>query len=148
MTKAPGRNERNGISVIKLFQMFPDEVAARKWLEDTRWPDQNRYCPHCGSLKTNVVRSENPMPYHCADCRKYFSVRTGTAMQSSKLPIQKWVVAIYLLSTSLKGVSSMKLHRDLDVTQKTAWLMAQKIREDFVDGNEVKLDGIVEVGET
>lgn len=124
--KVPGRSDRQGISVMELFKMFPDEAAARKWLEDIRWPEGERHCPHCGSLKTSAVKNETPMPYHCGECREYFSVKTGTVMQSSKVPLQKWVIAMYLLSRSLKGVSSMKLHRDLGMTQKTAWLLAQK----------------------
>jgi transposase-like protein len=145
--KAPGRNEREGLSVIQLFQMFPDEKSSRNWFEDIRWPDGERHCPHCGSLKTSEVKNEKPMPYHCGECRQYFSVKTGTVMQSSKVALQKWVIAIYLMSTSLKGVSSMKLHRDLGVTQKTAWMLSQKIREGWIDGSE-KLDGQVEVDET
>lgn len=145
--KAPGRSDRAGISVIQLFQMFPDEATSRKWLEDIRWPDGERSCPHCGSLKTAAVPNERPMPYHCGECREYFSVKTGTVMQSSKVPLQKWVIAMYLMSTSLKGVSSMKLHRDLGLTQKTAWLLAQKIRQGWIDGD-CKLAGEVEVDET
>ncbi len=145
--KAPGRSDRAGISVIQLFQMFPDEATSRKWLEDIRWPGGERHCPHCGSLKTSVVPNERPMPYHCGECREYFSVKTGTVMQSSKVALQKWVIAMYLMSTSLKGVSSMKLHRDLGLTQKTAWLLAQKIRQGWIDGGG-KLAGNVEVDET
>lgn len=145
--KAPGRSDREGISVIELFRMFPDEATSRKWFEDIRWPEGQRHCPHCGSLNTSAVKNEKPMPYHCTECREYFSVKTGTVMHSSKVPLQKWVIAIYLLSTSLKGVSSMKLHRDLGVTQKTAWALAQKIREGWIDGND-KLEGEVEIDET
>jgi len=83
--KAPGKSEREGLSVMQLFQMFPDEASARKWLEDIRWPDDQRHCPHCGSLKTAPVKNETPMPYHCGECRQYFSVKTGTVMQSSKI---------------------------------------------------------------
>jgi transposase-like protein len=145
--KAPGRSDREGLSVMQLFQMFPDESSSRKWLEEIRWPDGERHCPHCGSLKTSTVKGENPMPYHCGGCRQYFSVKTGTVMQSSKVALQKWVIAMYLLSTSLKGVSSMKLHRDLGVTQKTAWTLAQKIRQGWIDGSD-KLTGQVEIDET
>lgn len=145
--KAPGRSDREGLSVMQLFQMFPDEAASRKWLEDIRWPDGERHCPHCGSLKTSAVKNETPMPFHCGECRQYFSVKTGTVMQSSKVALQKWVIAMYLLSTNLKGVSSMKLHRDLGVTQKTAWMLAQKIRQGWLDGGD-KLSGEVEVDET
>ena len=84
-------------------------------------------------MTTATVPNETPQPYWCPDCRSYFSAKTGTVMQASKLPIRTWVIAIYLLTTSLKSVSSMKLARDLGVTQKTAWMMAQKIRE-RVDG--------------
>ena len=133
------------LSLFQLFDMFPDETSARKWLESKRWPD-GRKCPHCRGSETNEVPSEKPMPYHCPDCRKYFNVKTNTVMQGTKIPLRKWVVAMFLLSTSVKGVSSMKLHRDLGVTQKTAWMMAQKLREGFNIG-QVKLDGTVEVDE-
>lgn len=145
--KAPGRSDRTGLTVLQLFQMFPDETSSRKWLEDIRWPEGERHCPHCGSVKTSVVKNEKPMPYHCGECREYFSVKTGTVMQSSKVPLQKWVIAMYLMSTNLKGVSSMKLHRDLGLTQKTAWFLAQKIRQGWIDGSD-KLTGKVEVDET
>lgn len=145
--KAPGRHERTGLTVLQLFQMFPDEASSRKWLEDIRWPNGERHCPHCGSLKTSAVPNERPMPYHCGECREYFSVKTGTVMQSSKVAVQKWVIAMYLMSTSLKGVSIMKLHRDLGLTQKSAWLLAQKIRQGWIDGGG-KLAGEVEVDET
>ena len=148
--QAPGRADREGLSVIELFQMFPDNASARKWLEEMRWANDERHCPVCGSLNTKTVPNEKPMPYHCGDCRKYFSVKTGTVMQSSKIGLQKWVIAMYLMSTNLKGVSSMKLHRDLGVTQKTAWFLAQKIRQGWLEGQDDsdKLDGVVEVDET
>ena len=146
--KAPGKAFRNGISIIELFEKFPNEQSARDWFEEVRWPDQERYCPHCGSIKISPVPNEKPLPYWCSDCREYFSVKTGTVMHRSKVPLQKWVIAIYLMSTSLKGVSSMKLHRDLGVTQKTAWMMAQKIREGWIDGDGEKMSGSVEVDET
>ena len=146
--KAPGKHYRKGITLIELFQMFPDEQSARAWFEEVRWPNRERYCPHCGSIKVSPVPNEKPLPYWCSDCREYFSVKTGTIMHRSKVPLQKWVIAIYLMSTSLKGVSSMKLHRDLGVTQKTAWMMAQKIRAGWIDGDGELMSGPVEVDET
>lgn len=131
---------------MELLEMFPDEESAREWFENLRWPDGEKHCPHCGSARTKTVPNENPMPYHCVDCRKYFSVRTGTVMRSSKTPLRKWVVAMYLMTTNLKGVSSMKLHRDLGIAQSTAWTMAQKIRQGWI--RDEKLDGTVEVDET
>lgn len=149
MNYGPGKNHRKGMTLIDLVRMFPDEVAARRWFEEIRWGGE-RACPKCGSLKTKIVPSEKPMPYHCGDCRSYFSVKTGTVMQSSKLPLQKWAFGIYLMSTSLKGVSSMKLHRDLGISQKTAWMLVHKIREGFLGAGSGSgpLSGTVEVDET
>ena len=131
--KAPGRSEREGLSLIELFTLFPDDATAEKWFEKQRWPN-GIACPECGSLRYAVVKNRKPMPYRCKDCRKYFSVRKGMVMQSSKLGYQKWAIAIYLVATSLKGISSMKLHRELKVRQPTAWYLAQRIREGFVAG--------------
>ena len=89
------------------------------------------------------------MPYWCPDCRSYFSVRTGTAMSHTRIPLRKWAIAIYLELTSLKGVSSMKLHRNIGVSQPTAWFMLHRIREAWVDQDgDPKFSGPVEVDET
>ena len=146
--KAPGKAYGKGLSVFELFEMFPDEDSARKWFEGVRWAD-GRYCGHCGSKNTREVPNEKPMPYWCTDCRKYFSVKVGTPMQSSNIKLRKWVVAMYLMTTNLKGVSSMKIHRDLKVSQPTAWFMIHRIREawDNADGG-VAFSGPVEVDET
>ncbi len=126
--KAPGKAHRQGISQLELADLFPNEDAARQWFEKIVWNGE-RCCGHCGSLSTGKVPNEKPMPYWCPDCRSYFSVRTGTALESSKLPLRKWAFAVYIYATTLKSVSSMKLHRDIKVTQKTAWFMLHRIRE-------------------
>ena len=145
---APGRDHREGISLIELAEKFPNEDAARAWFESILWPDGVRRCPTCTGDNTHKC-SHKTMPYRCRDCRKYFSVKTGTLMAGSQLPLLKWVYAIYLDTTSLKGVSSMKLHRDLKITQKTAWHMLQRIREAFAaQGPTVQFEGPVEVDET
>ena len=87
------------------------------------------------------------MPYRCRDCRKRFSVKTGTVMEGSNLGYQTWAIASYLLTTNLKGVSSMKLHRDLGITQKSAWHLAHRLREAWDDEGE-EFTGPVEVDET
>ena len=143
--RAPGKASRVGISLIELIDRFPDEASSRTWFESIIWAG-GRACPSCGSMETSGVPNEKPQPYWCPDCRSYFSAKTGTVMHSSKLPIRKWVIAIYLLTTSLKSVSSMKLARDIGVTQKTAWMMAQKIREGWTGGS--RLSGVVEIDET
>ena len=145
--KAPGKAHREGMSLVELFRMFPDDDAAQAWLEKQRWGGEP-WCPHCGSFS---VRRNNhkSMPWRCAEreCRKRFSVRVATPMQGSPLGYQIWVIAIYLLTTSLKGQSSMKLHRDLKITQKTAWFLAHRIRKTFSD-NGSPFVGPVEVDET
>ena len=128
--KAPGDSHRNGVTMLELARLFPNEQAARKWFEKILWPKGERSCPRCQQANTHKCKHAR-MPYRCRDCRKYFSVKTGTVLAGSPIPLLKWLYAIYLDTTSLKGVSSMKLQRDLGVTQKTAWFMQQHIREAF-----------------
>ena len=147
--KAPGRFYRKGMNLIELLEMFPDDETAEKWFVKCRWPD-GITCPICNRSK-KIKRSTHPqMPYRCALCQGHFSAKTGTVMQSSKIGYRKWAIAIYLLTTGIKGTSSMKLHRDIGVTQKTAWHMSHCIREAW--GSKLsKLDpltGTVEVDET
>ena len=130
--------------------MFPTEDAATAWFESVIWPSE-RCCGHCGSVKTRTVPNRKPMPYWCTDCRSYFSVRTGTSIARSNVKLRKWVIAIYLCLTSLKSVSSMKLHRDLGVSQKTAWFMLHRIREAWAHDayhDEHPFSGPVEADET
>ena len=143
--KTLGKSFRHGITLVDLFRRFPDDEAAREWFEDIIWAGE-RYCGHCGGFRTSVVKSGKPMPYRCKDCREYFSVETGTALACSNVLLQKWAIAICLCLTNLKSVSSMKLHRDLGVTQKTAWFMMQRIRQAFVDHGP-RFAGPVEVDE-
>ena len=146
MTKSgPGKSEREGISAIELADIFPSEDAASAWFESHVWPD-GRHCPRCGGVET--IEAHGDMPYWCPACRRYFSVRIGTAFERSKVPLRKWAYAIYLEMTSLKGISSMKLHREIKVTQRTAWFMLHRIREVWSVECEVLFAGPVEVDET
>lgn len=144
--RAPGKHFRSGISMIDVMRMFPDNETAETWFVKNRWPE-GPICPHCDSDNVLSGASHKTMPYRCRACRKRFSVRTGTAMESSNLGFQVWAIAIYLFTTSLKGVSSMKLHRDLDVTQKTAWFLAHRLRKAW-EAQEEEFEGPVEVDET
>ena len=136
------------LSIIEFLNLFPTERAARKWLEEVRW-DGMRVCPNqdCGSDNTSHIPSGKPMPYRCITCRKYFSVKTGTPMQSSNLPLRTWLLGMYSLVTNPKGVSSMQLHRDLGITQKNAWHLGHRIREAWNEYAE-RYFGPVEVDET
>ena len=141
----PGKHFRKGISLAGLFELFPDDEAAEEWFVASRWPDGIR-CAYCDS--DNVQASTHPqMPYHCRNCRRQFSAKTNTVMHKSKLGYQKWAVAIYQVCTNLKGISSMKLSRDLGVTQKTAWHLAHRIREAWDELAE-QFGGPVEADET
>ena len=144
---APGKAHREGISLIELGEMFPDEATAAAWFESLIWPD-GRHCPRCGSTNTHEASATSGLPYRCGDCKRTFSVKIGTALERSRIPLRKWAFAIYLELTSLKGVSSMKLHRDLRITQKTAWFMLHRIREAFANPAREAMAGPVEADET
>ena len=143
---APGKSFRKGITMAEMFRMFPDSGAAEQWFESRIWKNGRR-CGRCGGDRTSPAKHPK-MPYWCTTCRKYFSVKFGTVMEQSKISYQNWAIATYLFATSLKGISSMKLHRDLGVTQKTAWFMVQRLREAWKDMAGVdRMEGPVEVDE-
>ena len=127
---APGKYFRDGLSLVEVMRMFPDDAAAEAWFAKERWGGEP-CCPHCGSTDVQTGAAHKTMPYRCRarECRKRFSVRVRTIMEDSKLGLQTWALAFYLLTTGLKGTSSMKLHRDLGITQKSAWHLAHRIRE-------------------
>ena len=143
---APGKHFREGLSLVELIEMFPDDAAAERWFTKNRWPE-GVYCPACGSVNIQERPTRKPQPYRCRDCRKDFSVKLGTLMQGSNLGFQTWALAIYIVTTGIKGTSSMKLHRDLKITQKTAWHLAHRIRETWSDPAP-PFTGPVEVDET
>lgn len=133
------------ISLYQFFQRFPDEEAARKYFERNRWNGEV-HCPHCGSVSVAEVKNHKPMPYRCRDCRQHFSVRTGTVLAESRLPLNKWLMAIYMMTTARKGIPSTQMARELGITQKSAWFLAQRIRETWLGsqnddmGNHVQVD--------
>ena len=144
--KAPGKSYRKGLALKELFKMFPNDEVAEKWFVQSRWPN-GVTCPYCKSEKVREKVKHPTMPYRCRSCYKYFSVKTGTVMQSSKLGYQTWALATYLMMTNIKGVSSMRLHRELKIAQKNAWHLAHRIRESWDKKNGL-FSGPVEVDET
>ena len=147
MAKGPGKHYREGVTMMAIADMFSTDDKVTQWFELWMWPGGEIVCMKCGSLDAYRVKSRKPMPYRCRDCRQYFSLKTCTAMEDSKLPLRLWGWAIYLEMTNLKGVSSMKLSRDLGIRQATAWHMLHRIREAFADVS-ATFDGPVEVDET
>ena len=145
---APGKHFKEDLSLMEVFNMIPDDAAVEAWLTKQRWPD-GLYCHYCGSVNVQTGSAHKTMPYLCREkeCGKRFNLKTGTVMQSSKLDYRVWVIALYLLLTNFKGMSSMKLHRDLEITQKSAWHLAHRLRESWSGGIGM-FSGPVEVDET
>lgn len=134
---------KSTISTFELFQMFPDQESARAYFEERRWPD-GATCPACGEAERIGTRKGGF--YRCNACLLDFTVRTGTIFERSKVPLHKWLYAMYLLVTARKGISSVQLHAQIGVTQKTAWFMLQRLRE--ACGNDpTELTGAVEIDE-
>ncbi len=147
--KAPGKAHRAGLTIVEITRMFPDNETAERWFIETRWPDGPR-CPYCQSDKVQHPTAHKTMTHRCQSkgCRKPFSAKTGTVMEGSKVTYQEWAIAVYLFVTNLKGVSSMKLRRDLGRTQKTAWHLAHRLREVWARTGGISFTGPVEVDET
>lgn len=134
--------------------VFTDPDAARLHLESVRWPN-GPVCPHCGTVDDIGElkgKSHRPGLYKCYGCRQQFTVTVGTVFERSKIPLNKWLLATYLLCGSKKGISSKQIERMLGVTYKTAWFMTHRIREAFRDGKAVEALGgpnnVVEADET
>ena len=134
------------MTLIDLMRKFPGDDAAEAWYIEGCWPKGIR-CVHCDSDKVSRNGNHPCLPLHCKGFRKFFSTKTSTATESSKVGYHSWAMAIYILSNSIKGMSSMKLHPDLGVTQKTAWHLAHRIQETWNCGLE-QFAGPVEADET
>lgn len=139
-------NSAQILSIYEFLKLVPDEKSAIKYLANRRWKF-GRVCPYCHSDSTSEVKNEKPMPYRCCECRKHFSIRTGTIFAESRLPLHKWLFAIYLMTSARKGISSVQLSKELGVTQKTAWFLEHRIREACA-GRGGLLDGEIEADET
>src|SRR5208337_4335026 len=135
---------RSTISTFKLFETFPDAEAARLYLESRLWADGVK-CPTCKSGARITARKHGF--YRCNACRLDFTVRTGTIMERSHIPLHKWLYAMYLLMTARKGISSMQLAKEIGVRQPSAWFLLQRIRG-ACGTPAAPLKGIVEADET
>lgn len=141
-------------SLMSLQEHFSSELICMQYLEEERW-EGNPECPHCGSEHhyRTKTRFSNPelkdyKDFICKACRKKYTVLTGTIYESSKVSLKKWFMAMYLLEMHKKGVSSMQLARDIEVTQKTAWFMLHRIREMLKEKAPEMLEGVVMSDET
>lgn len=132
------------ISTFQLFNMFPDQETARKYLEKRLWPNVVK-CPRCAN--TDRITTRKGGFYRCNQCKQDFTVRTGTIFERSHVPLHKWVYAMYLLVTARKGISSLQLSKEIGITQKSAWFVLHRLRE-ACDNDLTVLRGVIEVDET
>ncbi len=144
-------------SLIELNDYFKEEKTCHEFLANQIWDGGKPVCPFCGSTHVYTTKSRSNKPskqgipeYRCAskECAKKFSVTKGTIFESSKIPLRTWYAAIFLLTTSKKGISSLQLATQLQVTQKTAWFLNHRIRQMFIETAPEMLSGIVEADET
>ena len=136
------------MNLILMFKKYPDQESCIEHLENVRWGDETT-CPYCKS--TNVARKgelDKVGRWNCHDCKSSFNVLSGTIMQKTKVPLQKWFLAINLMLSAKKSLSSCQLARDLGLNQKTAWYMQTRIRVAMVDRERHLLQGIIEADET
>ncbi|MCY4050349.1 MAG: IS1595 family transposase [Gammaproteobacteria bacterium] len=148
MNEAPGKHYREGLTLLEIADMFSDENKSRNWIEKRRWPEGPQ-CPHCGTHNVQCNIKHPRMTHRCRRCegKPMFSVKTGTVMEGSKIKYRHWAVGIYLFTTNIKGISSMRLHRELGIGQKAAWFMLHRLRDAF-ENETGQFTGPVEVDET
>lgn len=136
-----------GMNLSKLLDEYADESKSREYLEGLRWPD-GATCPRCGGTKSISTIGTSGI-YECVPCHYQFTVRVGTVLQDSKLALRKWLVAVFLITESKKGISANQLRRMVGSTYKTAWYLSHRIREAMYEATgHVPLTGTVEVDET
>lgn len=136
-------------TLVDLLTYFNSEQVCRDYLELIRWEGKGIICPYSDCGHNKVFKYSNGKVYKCDKCNRQFSVRVGTIFEDSKISLQKWYAAIYLITSHKKGISSLQLHRDLGVTQKTAWYMLHRVRHSLgLDAVPTKLSGTVEADET
>src|ERR1017187_525110 len=135
---------KSTISTFQLFEIFPTAESARLYLESRLWPD-GAVCPTCQGKERITIRKGGF--YRCNACKLDFTIRTGTIFERSHVPLHKWLYAMYLLVTARKGISSMQLHTEIGITQKSAWFVLQRLREACGGPKLTKLRGIIEIDE-
>jgi len=133
-------------SLLQMMEAFPDEQTCVDHLRAIRWKN-GAYCPHCGSAK--VYHFSDKLTHKCGDCRQRFSIKVGTIFEDTKLPLRKWFIAIWLITSHKKGIASTQLAKDLKITQKSAWFVLHRLRYAArTQSFGAPLEGDVEVDET
>jgi len=139
--------KNTAMSLPSFISKFPNERAARQYLENQRWAN-GIYCPSCKSKKIGKHGKDRSW-HRCCKCGKAFNVKSCTIFEKSKIPLHKWLLAFYMVLTARKSVSSMQISKELGMTQKSAWFMLHRIREAMKSGKDDYIfSGIVECDET
>jgi transposase-like protein len=131
-------------TLAEFLEYFKDEETCRQYCVEMRFRD-GEYCPHC--CHREIYKYADGKRYRCAGCKEDFTIITGSVFGESKVPLRKWFIAIYLLSTTSKGISSVQLAKHVGVTQKTAWFMDHRLRSAMKQNNG-QIFGTIEVDET
>ena len=134
------------LSLLQIIRKFPDNESAEQWFIKRLWKNGVE-CTHCGSKRVTERQKAGKRAFRCKDCRKDFSTKTGTVMEGSNIGFREWAIAIFLMTTNIKGTSSTKLAHDLGISQKSAWYMAMRIREAYKGHDPILLETAVEVDE-
>lgn len=135
------------MNLIQVFKLFPEQKDCIKHLEQLRW-NGKPYCPYCKSKNNYPLNHDNRYRHHCNGCRKTFSVTVNTIMHATRLPLQKWFLAVSLIANAKKSLSSRQLGRDLGLPVKTAYSVSQRIRKAMLGEKPPFLKGIIELDET
>ncbi|MFN0016975.1 MAG: IS1595 family transposase [Pirellulaceae bacterium] len=145
MPKKKQENYQTPQTLLEAARHFSDPEVCVQFVKKFRWID-GATCPHCGSKKNRYIKTRRK--WCCKDCKKQFSVIVGTVFEDSKIQLDKWMLAVWMLANCKNGVSSWEIHRAIGVTQKTAWFMLHRIRLAMQNGSFEKLKGEVEADET
>ena len=148
--KAGGPTKKDELDIISLRRFekqIPDEAAAVAFAEEAIWQGDPR-CGRCGNNNVYRVKNGRPMSHRCRDCKRHFSVRIGTVMAETNLPVRTWLLAIHLTLTARKGVSALQMHRHLGVTYPTAWFLDHRIREAMKQNKTPVMTGVIQIDET
>lgn len=135
-------------TLVEAIRFFADDAKCIEFVSALRWENGEPVCPHCGSDKNGFLATRKIWKCKNRECRKQFSIKTGTIFEDSALGLDKWLVAIWLIANAKNGISSYELHRSLGITQKSAWFVLHRIRLAMEQGSFGKLSGVVEADET
>ena len=141
------RNGREvGIKLFELMDNYPDDEACRNYLENIRWPDGTA-CPRCGGIRISDITTRNQFACLEPECKYMFTVTSMTALHGTRISLKKWMIAVYLMCVSKKGISSVQLSEMLEIQQRSAWYLEHRIRNALRQAT-APIQNVVEVDET